>query len=79
MSEVGGIAKDQLKSFIDRVERLEEEMGNLRQDIKEVFDEAKASGFDVKTMRTVLRLKKVDPEERAQQEEMVKIYFDAID
>ncbi|MBN2676230.1 MAG: DUF2312 domain-containing protein [Alphaproteobacteria bacterium] len=76
---VGGIASDQLKSFVQRIEKLEEETANLRQDTKEVFEEAKISGFDVKILKTVIRLKKMDPEKRAQEEEMIKLYADALD
>ncbi len=78
MAEAKGVAKEQLKKFIERIERLEEEMKNLRQDIKEVFDEAKITGFDVPALKQVLKMKKVDPEKREMHEMMVKTYFDAI-
>ncbi|MHA1549893.1 MAG: DUF2312 domain-containing protein [Alphaproteobacteria bacterium] len=76
---VGGIASDQLKSFVQRIERLDDEMVNLRQDTKEVFEEAKVSGFDVKILREVIKLKKIDPEKRAQHEEMLQLYAEALD
>ncbi len=75
----GNIAKDQLQAFVQRIERLEDEMKNLREDTKEVFDEAKASGFDTKILKTVIKLKRMDPEKRAQEEEMIKLYTDALD
>lgn len=75
----GNIASDQLKSFVQRIERLDDEMKNLREDLKEIFDEAKASGFDTKILKTVIKLKNVDPEKRAQEEEMIKLYADALD
>ncbi len=75
----GGIAKDQLQAFVTRIERLEDEMKNLRDDTKEVFDEAKASGFDTKILKTVIKLKKMDPEKRQQEEEMIQVYEEALD
>ncbi|MDR1691595.1 MAG: DUF2312 domain-containing protein [Rickettsiales bacterium] len=78
MAEAKGVAKEQLRKFIERIERLEEEMKNLRTDIKEVFDEAKISGFDVPALKQVLKMKKIDPEKREMQEVMVRTYFDAI-
>ncbi|MHA1574547.1 MAG: DUF2312 domain-containing protein [Alphaproteobacteria bacterium] len=74
----GGIAKDQLQAFVQRIERLEDEMKNLRDDTKEVFDEAKASGFDTKILKTVIKLKKMDPEKRQQEEEMIQVYEEAL-
>ena len=63
-ANVGGIAGDQLRSYIERIERLEEEKAALAADIKEVFAEAKANGFDVKIMRQVLKLRKMDKDDR---------------
>lgn len=74
----GTIASDQLKSFVQRIERLSDEMKNLRDDLKEIFDEAKASGFDTKILKEVIKLKNIDPEKRAQEEEMIKLYADAL-
>lgn len=73
----GGIAGDQLKAYLERVERLEEEKANLTADIREVFAEAKGSGFDVKIMRQLLRLRKMDPDERAEQEALLDLYMRA--
>ena len=59
---------NQLNTFIDRIERLEEEKKELAADIREVFSEAKGAGFDVKVMRQVLKLRKMDPADRAETE-----------
>ncbi|MEC8317964.1 MAG: DUF2312 domain-containing protein, partial [Pseudomonadota bacterium] len=66
MTEVGGIAGDQLRAYIERIERLEEEKAALAADVREVFAEAKGNGFDVKIMRQVLRLRKMDGDDRAE-------------
>jgi len=71
-------AKGQLKSFVERVERLEEEKKSLAEDIREVFAEAKASGFDVKALRAVIRLRAQDAEERAEHEALVDLYKHAL-
>jgi uncharacterized protein (UPF0335 family) len=72
------VAKDQLKSIVERVERLEEEKKALADDIREVFAEAKANGFDVKTLRTVIRLRKQDRTERQEQEALLDLYLHAL-
>ena len=72
------IANDQLKSLVERVERLEEEKGALSSDIKEVYAEAKSHGFDVKIMRKVVRLRKMDATDRSTEEEMVDLYLAAL-
>lgn len=81
MSTVGhnsGFAKDQLRSFIERVERLEEEKAALSTDIREVYSEAKATGFDTKTMRQVIRLRKLDTADRQEQEAILDLYMSAL-
>lgn len=78
MAEVGGIAGDQLRSYIERIERLEEEKAALSADIKEIFSEAKGTGFDVKIMRQIIRLRKLDREDRQEQEELLQLYQHAI-
>lgn len=78
MDDVGGIAAERLLSFIERIERLEEEKANLQNDIKEVFAEAKASGFDTKIMRQVLKLRKLEAAEREEQEELLDLYKRAL-
>ncbi|MGB0670814.1 MAG: DUF2312 domain-containing protein [Rhodospirillales bacterium] len=79
MADTGGIAADRLRSFIERIERLEEEKAALAQDIKEVYAEAKSTGFDTKIMRQVIRLRKMDPNERQEQEHLLDIYWNAVD
>lgn len=78
MTEVGGIAGDQLRSYIERIERLEEEKAALAADIKDVFDEAKGNGFDVKIMRQVLKLRKMDKDDMQEQEHLLELYKRAI-
>ena len=69
---------DRLKSLIERVERLEEEKNNLLTDIKEVFSEAKGLGYDPKIMRKVLIIRKMDIDERLEQEALLDIYRNAL-
>lgn len=76
--EVGGIAGEQLKSYIERIERLEEEKRGLQDDIKDIFGEAKALGFDVKIMRQVIRLRKMANDDRREQEEILELYKAAL-
>ena len=71
-------AKDQLKSVVERIERLEEEKAALAADIKEVFAEAKGNGFDVKILRKVIRIRKMDAAERSTEEEMLDLYLSAV-
>ena len=78
MAEVGGVAGDQLRSYIERIERLEEEKAALTADVKEIFSEAKGTGFDVKIMRQIIRLRKLDREDRQEQEELLQLYQHAI-
>ena len=72
------VAKDQLKAFIERVERLEEEKKALSDDIRDVYLEAKGNGFDVKALRTIVRLRKIDAAERAEQEAILETYMHAL-
>jgi uncharacterized protein (UPF0335 family) len=78
MPDVGGIAGERLKSFIERIERLEEEKRALAEDIKEVFSEAKGVGFDVRTMRQILRLRRMDQEDLDEQEALLDTYKRAL-
>lgn len=77
-NDVGGVAGKRLKSFLDRVERLEEEKKGLADDIKEIYAEAKSCGFDVKTMRKILKLRKMETDKRREEEELVELYKAAI-
>ena len=74
----GTIARDRLRTFIERIERLEEEMANLLADIKEVYAEAKALGFDPKIMRKVVSLRKMDVEKRQEEEFVLDTYLNAL-
>ncbi|HTW53000.1 MAG TPA: DUF2312 domain-containing protein [Stellaceae bacterium] len=78
MPEVGGIAGDRLKSFIERIERLEEERRALSNDIKEVYAEAKGNGFDVKIMRQVIRLRRMDKDDLDEQDALIDVYKRAL-
>jgi len=78
MPDAGGIAADRLKSFIERIERLEEEKAALAGDIREVYAEAKGTGFDTKIMRQVVRLRKMEPHDRSEQEQLLDLYKRAI-
>ncbi len=78
MSKTGGIAADQLKSVITRIERLEEEKGGLASDIRDVYAEAKGNGFDTKTIRQVIRLRKLDTTVREEQESLLDLYKKAL-
>ena len=74
MSDFGGIAADKLRSLIERIERLEEEKKGIADDIREIFAEAKSDGFDVKVMRTILKLRKMDAADRDEQEMLIDTY-----
>lgn len=78
MSQVGGISGLQLRSFIERIERLEDEKKEISDQIREVFAEAKGEGFDVKTMRQVLRLRRMKQDELAEQDALLDIYRQAL-
>jgi uncharacterized protein (UPF0335 family) len=78
MADVGGIAGDQLKSFIERIERLEEERRTLSEDIKEVYAEAKGTGFDTKIMRQIIRLRRMDKDDLDEQESLLDVYKRAL-
>ena len=71
-------AKDQLKAFVERIERLEEEKKATSDDIRDVYAEAKGNGFDVKALRTIVRLRKQDANERAEQETILETYMQAL-
>lgn len=78
-TEVGGIVKDRLRSLIERIERLEEEKRDISNDIRDVFAEAKSAGFDVKIMRVVLKLRKMNVADREEQELVTDTYCKALD
>lgn len=71
-------AKDQLKAFVERIERLDEEKKSIADDIKDVFAEAKSNGFDVKALRAVIRLRKQDAQERNEHQLILETYLNAL-
>lgn len=77
MSE-GNVAADQLRLFIERIERLEEEKKGIADDIKDVYLEAKANGYDVKTMRSIVRLRKMERNARMEAEALLETYKNAL-
>ena len=79
MVEIGGVAVDRLRSFVERIERLEEEKSALSADIREVYAEAKGAGFDIVTLRQVVRMRKMDPSDRRRNEELLDLYKRALD
>ncbi len=78
MTEPGGIAAQRLRAFIERIERLEEEKAALAGDIREVYAEARGEGFDAKTMRQVVRLRKLESAERQEQQALLDLYKAAL-
>ena len=76
--DVGGIAGDRLKSFIERIERLEEEKRGIADDIKEVYAEAKGCGFDVKIMREIVKQRRIDQDELDEREALIDLYKRAL-
>jgi len=78
MPDVGGIAGERLRSFIERIERLEEERRTLGEDIKEVFAEAKGNGFDAKIMRQIIKIRRMDKDDLDEQETLLDIYKRAL-
>ncbi|WP_409567578.1 DUF2312 domain-containing protein [Methylobacterium sp. J-030] len=78
VSSAEGVAADELKQFIERLERLEEEKAGIMGDIKEVFAELKGRGFDAKAVRTILRIRKQDHSERQEQEAILELYLQAL-
>ena len=78
MSETVGIAGDQLRTIVERIEQVEGEIKELTEAKKEIYQEAKGNGFDVKILREVIRVRKQDQEERDEQESLLDAYLQAI-
>ena len=78
-SKTGGVSAERLRAFVQRIERLEEEKGALAGDIREVYSEAKGTGYDVKVLRQVIRLRKMDKTDRAEQEAVLDTYLRALE
>lgn len=77
-NDVGGIAADQLRQYIERIERLAEEIKALQEDQKDVYAEAKGTGFDTKIIRQIVRLRKMEDHDRSEQEELLDLYKHAL-
>jgi uncharacterized protein (UPF0335 family) len=78
MADRGGVAGERLKSFIERIERLEEEKRALAADIKEVYSEAKGAGFDVKTIREIVKIRRMDEDDLDEREALLDTYKRAL-
>ncbi len=76
--DVGGVSGARLKSYLERIERLEEEKKGIAEDIKDIYAEAKSFGFDTKTMRKVLRLRQMDQQKRQEEAELLELYASAL-
>ena len=74
----GGVAAERLRSFLERVERLEEEKKGLADDIKDVYAEAKGEGYETKVLRQIIRLRKMDKADRQEQEALLDLYLSAL-
>jgi len=79
MSGPSGIAGDQLRAFVERIEHLEEEIKGLTEDKKDIYAEAKGNGFDVKILREVIRIRKQDQKERDEHESLLDVYLHALE
>ena len=78
MSAATRVAKDQLKAFVERIERVDEEKKAIADDIRDVYAEAKGNGYDVKALRAVVRIRKQDSDERKEQEAILETYLHAL-
>lgn len=76
--DVGGVSGQRLKSFVDRIERMDEEIEGLKEDRKDIYAEAKGVGFDAKTIRKLIRLRKMDPDKRREEEDLLELYKSAV-
>lgn len=77
-AEVGGIAADRLRSVIERIERLQEEQKALSSDIKDIFQEAKSAGFEIKVVRQIINMRKKEPAELEEEEILMETYRRAL-
>lgn len=78
MAETGGVAVDHLRSYIERIERLEEEKAGIAADIREIYSEAKGNGFDQKALRKIVTLRKVDDDKRREEDLILATYMKAL-
>lgn len=72
------VAQDQLRAFIERIERMEEEKAGITADIKEIYAEAKGNGFDTSVLRQIIRIRKMDHDERMEHEAILELYMSAL-
>lgn len=79
MSDVGGIAEDRLRSLVERIEHLEEEKASIASDIRDIYAEAKSAGFDVKIIKAIIKLRKMNNADRDEQEYLLDLYKKALD
>jgi uncharacterized protein (UPF0335 family) len=79
MEVVDSSAKQQLKHLVEKLERLEEEKANVSEALKEVFQEAKSNGFDIKTIKQVLKLRKMDRDQLQEQDALMELYRDILE
>ena len=78
MSDAHGVARDELRSFVERIERLEEEKQTIADDIKDVYGEAKGRGYDTKALKKIISLRKKDDQERMEEELILDTYLQAL-
>lgn len=78
MAVEDSVAQDQLRAFIERIERMLEEKDAITEDIKEIYSEAAGNGFDVKILRMIVRIRRMDPNERMEQEALLELYMSAL-
>lgn len=78
MAVEDSVAQDQLRAFIERIERMEEEQDAIKLDIKEIYAEAKGNGFDTKVLRQIIKIRKMDAHERAENEAILELYMAAL-
>lgn len=74
----GGISAERLRSFVKRIEKLEEDKAAVAEDLKEVYAEAKGTGFDVKIIRKIVQIRKMELEKRREQDELIELYKSAL-
>ncbi|HEX3208588.1 MAG TPA: DUF2312 domain-containing protein [Geminicoccaceae bacterium] len=77
-ADTAGLAAERLRSFVQRIERLEEDRAGLAQDLREVYAEAKGDGFDTKVLRKLIGLRKRDPRQRREEDELLELYLSAL-
>jgi uncharacterized protein (UPF0335 family) len=77
-TSTGGVAGERLRSFVQRIERLEEDKAGIAGDIRDVYSEAKGEGFDVKVLRKIISLRRKDPQQRREEDELLELYLAAL-